>query len=132
MRSHVYRICEAQTWAQTQLDGQLPLSELDARDGFVHLSTAAQVAGTLRRFFAGREDLVVLTVAVDQLLLGGSLTFEPSGHAEPESERERELFPHFYGQVARAAIVSADILELDDHGDHRLPAALHQAIVDER
>jgi uncharacterized protein (DUF952 family) len=125
VRDHVYRICEAEVWAATRATGELPLSELDRKDGFVHLSSASQIAGTLARYFAGREDLVVLTIACDRLV-GGTLRFEPPGRAGAGSAEhaEGELFPHFYGRVCSAAIIAADELPLDEHGRHRLPAAL--------
>jgi uncharacterized protein (DUF952 family) len=66
----------------------------DARDGFIHLSTAAQLPGTLERHFRGREDLVLL--AVDAAALGEALRWEPS--------RGGDLFPHLYGALPRSAI----------------------------
>lgn len=122
MSDRVYRICEAQAWARAQAEGQLPWSALDRRDGYVHLSQAGQVAGTLGRYFAGREDLVLLTIACEGLV-AGALRFERPAQAGPES---RELFPHFYGRVPLAAILACDPLPVEE-GQHTLPAAIRQA-----
>jgi uncharacterized protein (DUF952 family) len=60
------------------------------RDGFIHLSTATQLAETLRRHFSGQSDLVL--VEVDPGDLGDALRWEPS--------RGGDLFPHLYGPLA--------------------------------
>jgi uncharacterized protein (DUF952 family) len=114
-----YRICAATDWATTTTTGQLPLSPADQRDGFVHMSTASQVAGTLKRFYAGREDLVLLSICVDRL---------GDGEVRYEAASNGELFPHFYGQIGIDAIIEATPLSLDEHGEHRLPAPLLEAI----
>ncbi len=62
-------------------------SALDRNDGFIHFSTADQLAETARRHFCGQEDLVVLTVQAERL--GAALIWEPS--------RDGHLFPHLYG-----------------------------------
>jgi uncharacterized protein (DUF952 family) len=112
----VYRICEATAWATAQATGELPWSELDRRDGYMHLSRAEQVAGTLARYFAGRDDLVLLSIACDRLP-AGSLRFEaPPGR--------QELYPHVYGRISLTAILEAEPLLLDEHGLHRSPAIL--------
>ena len=43
------------------------LSELDYKDGFVHLSTGAQVSGTLSRFFADVPSVVLLKLETDRV-----------------------------------------------------------------
>ena len=58
----------------------------DLRDGFVHLSAADQVTGTLEKHFAGRTDL--LLAAFDTQELGPALKWEAS--------RGGALFPHLY------------------------------------
>ena len=85
---------------------------LDARDGFIHLSSAAQVRDTAARHFAGRPDL--LLVAVDAASLGGALRWEPSRNGEP--------FPHLYGPLPRQAVRWVAGLPLDaDAGTHVFP-----------
>ena len=37
---------------------------IDLSDGFIHLSTAEQLAETLRRYFAGQPDLVLFSVCM--------------------------------------------------------------------
>jgi uncharacterized protein (DUF952 family) len=61
----------------------------DRRDGFIHFSTAEQLAATAAKHFRGQTDLVV--VAVDGTRLGEALKWEPS--------RGGALFPHLYAHL---------------------------------
>ena len=45
----------------------LPLSALDAQDGFIHLSTAAQTPDTAGRFFSTSEKLWLLKIPLKQI-----------------------------------------------------------------
>ncbi len=75
-------------------EGRFHGSAVDARDGFIHFSTAAQLAETAARHFAGATDLML--VAVDGDCLGPALRWEPS--------RGGALFPHLYGALPVAAV----------------------------
>ena len=61
-------------------------SEVDLKDGFIHLSYADQVAETAQRHFFGMPDLILC--AVDCVGLGSAL--------KNESSRHGQLFPHLY------------------------------------
>jgi uncharacterized protein (DUF952 family) len=67
----------------------------DRADGFLHFSTGPQLAETLRRHYAGQDDLML--VAVDTMLLGEALRWEyaPSRGTD---------FPHLYGPLPRPAV----------------------------
>lgn len=122
---HVYRISDLAEWDATRARGELAWSALDRRDGFVHLSSAHQVGPTLARYFAGREDLVLLTLACDRLV-EGSLRFEPPvGRALELGEQDPAgWFPHFYGRVGVEAIVASEPLACAPEGVHLLPPTL--------
>ena len=49
------------------LPATLPLSALDAQDGFIHLSTAEQTPATADRFFSTSEKLWVLKIPLKQI-----------------------------------------------------------------
>ena len=55
----VYKILRAQEWATFEREQVFAGSPDDVRDGFVHLSTADQVAGTAAKYFAGDAGAVV-------------------------------------------------------------------------
>lgn len=86
----VYKICRGAEWQAAIAAGRYDGSPDDVRDGFIHLSTAEQLEGTLARHFHGIDDLVV--IAFDAATLGTALRWEPS--------RGGALFPHLYGSLA--------------------------------
>ena len=90
----IYKICERTSWRLAEQTGTYRGSAADARDGFIHFSTAAQLAGTLAKHFAGHREL--LLVAIDAGALGEALKWEPS--------RGRELFPHLYAGLPLTAV----------------------------
>jgi uncharacterized protein (DUF952 family) len=107
----IYKICTAMEWREAERVGAYHGSEADQRDGFIHLSSAEQVAETAARHFAGQSDLVLL--AVEAAALGDRLRWEPS--------RGGALFPHLYGELPLQAVRRFDPLPLDPDGRHRLP-----------
>lgn len=75
-------------------------------EGFIHFSTARQVAGVANRFYRGRTGLVLLEVDTDRLT--SPLKWEPPAHpgGEPVARDESdERFPHLYGPLAVDAVV---------------------------
>lgn len=110
MTERIYKILAAAEWAHAQAAGVYEGSEHDRRDGFIHFSTAAQAAETAAKYFAGRTDLVLVTVDAAQL----ALMWEPS--------RGGALFPHLYGPLPIAAVVAVTALPLGADGRHDFPA----------
>lgn len=76
----VYKICPRSLWAEAEGAGRFEGSPVDHADGFIHFSTADQVAETAARHFSGMGDL--LLVAVEAEALGESLRYEPSRGGE--------------------------------------------------
>ena len=114
MAEPVYKICPEAALQEARRCGRFDGPADDRRDGFIHLSTGSQVAGTLAKYFAGQRDLVLL--AVDPVRLGERLRWEPS--------RGGELFPHLYGPLDLEHVNSVRPLTLQEDGSHRLPATL--------
>ncbi|TQS40791.1 DUF952 domain-containing protein [Cryptosporangium phraense] len=90
----VYKVLRADEWAAAQATERYEGSPDDLRDGFVHLSTATQLPGTLDRFFGGETGLWLL--AVDAETLGEQLRWEVNA--------DGESFPHYYGPLPMNAI----------------------------
>ena len=107
----IYKICDATAWREAERARRFCGAGVDLRDGFIHFSTAAQVAETAAKHFAGAADLVL--VAVDAGALGEALRWEPS--------RGGALFPHFYGPLPLAAVLWATPLPLAPDGRHIFP-----------
>jgi uncharacterized protein (DUF952 family) len=106
----IYKICEAAQWAQAERNGEFCGSAVDVADGYIHFSTAAQIAGTAAKHFAGMSDLVLVAVGAEEL--GSALKWETS--------RGGALFPHLYGPLPLAAVRSVHALPLDDDSRHVL------------
>ena len=86
----IYKICESAGVARGRSRRAFRGSDVDLRDGFIHFSTAAQVAETAAKHFAGQSGLML--VAVDADALGPALKWERS--------RGDDLFPHLYARAA--------------------------------
>jgi uncharacterized protein (DUF952 family) len=60
--TYIYKIVPASAAPPSPLPDALPVSELDSSDGFIHLSTALQVPGTLKRFFSDKDSVYILRI----------------------------------------------------------------------
>lgn len=105
-----YKILTADQWAALNA-GRFTGAPLDRSDGFVHLSTAAQLAGTLDRYFAGQGGLII--AAVDLAALGPAVRWEPS--------RQGPLFPHLYAPLTLDVITGWCPVERTAGAELRLP-----------
>ena len=104
--SLVYKILPRAAWEAAQAAGVYRGSALDLRDGYIHLSSPAQVGETARRHFAGQEDLLVLAIEAGRL--GPALRWEAS--------RGGDLFPHLYGDLDPRMAASVTPAPLDADG----------------
>ncbi|MFN7178427.1 DUF952 domain-containing protein [Hyphomonas sp.] len=88
----IYKLLTESDWNAAAVSGQTA-SAIDLSDGYVHLSTSAQVKETARRYFSGEARVKLLRFDPDTL---GDIRWEPS--------RGGDLFPHLYGalMIARA------------------------------
>ncbi len=111
MSSFVYKIVPQALWREAEAAGVFAGAPVDAADGFIHFSTAAQVKETAAKHFAGQRDLLI--AAIDAGALGPALRYEPS--------RGGALFPHLYGPLPLAAVAWVRPLPLDAGGGHVFP-----------
>ena len=109
--AHVYKICSVALWQEAERSGAFRGSDDDRRDGFIHFSTAAQVAETAAKHFSGQQDLLLIRVNADNL--GERLKWEPS--------RGEALFPHLYGELELTAVMQVDALPLGAGNRHVFP-----------
>lgn len=115
MAQTIYKILPQELWQEALKKGRFDGAAIDLADGFIHLSTAAQVVETARLHFAGQEGL--LLIAVDVESLGSGLRFEPS--------RGGDLFPHLYASLTLDAVVWERPLPWDAaEGRHVFPHEL--------
>jgi uncharacterized protein (DUF952 family) len=110
--SRVYKIVTRQAWQAAEATGAFDGAAIDVKDGYIHLSTAAQAVDTARLHFQGQTDLIL--VGFDAEALGSKLIWEPS--------RGGQMFPHLYGTLPTALSVTIDDLPLDAEGAPVAPA----------
>ena len=110
MNNIAYKILTATQFAELQA-GSFNGAPADIADGYIHLSTAAQLAETLTKHFAGQTGLVI--AAVDLAVLGEKIRWEIS--------RGNALFPHLYGRLEATHIIAARPLAWQPDGQVVLP-----------
>jgi len=109
-----YKVLTADQLAVLEHAGNFAGAPVDLADGYIHLSTADQLAETIDRHFAGQSDLQI--VAVDLEPLGDAVKWEES--------RGGALFPHIYGTPLTLDVVLAyGPLEYESDGSIKLPVA---------
>lgn len=97
----LYHLALAGAWDDAQAPGVYERSTIErslAEEGFIHCSFADQVQRTADRYYRGRDDVVLLRI--DPELLGAEVRVEAAASTG-------EGFPHVYGPVPVAAVVSA-------------------------
>jgi len=86
-------------------------SKEDGIDGFMHFSTAKQIAGSAAKHRSGETNLFLLEV--DSRLLNNSLKWEPN--------REGDFFPHFFAPLKKEYVTRILELPINSKGIHIFP-----------
>lgn len=110
----VYKLVPRAAWHEAERLGRFTGSPVDAADGFIHLSTGAQVADTAARHFGGVADLLLVAVSTSDV--ASTLRWEPS--------RGGALFPHVYGDLPLSAVRAVTPVPLGADGRHLFPDSL--------
>ena len=106
MTRMIYHMCPADTWQEAARTGAYRGTADDLRDGFIHFSTAEQIAESARRHRAAQDRLVL--IAVESTRLSERLKWETSrgGALFPEAPGSfRQLAIHVIG---KAFVIGAD------------------------
>ncbi|MGV1683288.1 DUF952 domain-containing protein [Sphingopyxis sp. NJF-3] len=90
-----FKILTAQQWADFERERVFRGAPVDVADGYIHLSTAEQLEGTLEKHFAGQSDLRIVEVDLAQL----------EKMVRWEEARDGALFPHLYGELPMHVVV---------------------------
>jgi uncharacterized protein (DUF952 family) len=93
--THVFHIAENDAWA-SRSDTYTPIS-FD-NEGFIHCSTGVQLDRVAAEFYAGRDDLTLLTITAAGV--GSILVYEDLYEAN-------EPYPHVYGPIPLDAVAEA-------------------------
>jgi uncharacterized protein (DUF952 family) len=97
----IYHFCARSEWAAAQTAGEYTADTL-ATQGFIHCSTRAQAHIPANALAHGRTDLVLLSI--DDSRLPKPAVWEAGDPPDPGGM----LFPHVYGPIPVAAVVSVD------------------------
>jgi len=106
----VFKILRRPEWEAFHEDGKTTGAPVDLKDGFIHFSTAGQLADTLALHFSGEDGLLILAAAAETL--GDALRWDPS--------RGGDLFPHLYRELSLKDVLWARPCSLGP-GGHILP-----------
>lgn len=108
----IYKIAPLALWQAAEAADRFDGAPVDHADGFIHFSTAAQVAETASRHFAGQHDLVLVAIRAAAL--------DPAA-LRWERSRGGALFPHLYGPLGLDAVEWVRPLPLGVDGRHVFP-----------
>jgi uncharacterized protein (DUF952 family) len=109
--TRIYKILTGPEWDAFNSIGQTHGSQDDIGDGFIHLSAAEQLQGTLQKHFAIHERVWLLEL--DGQNLTPMLRWEPS--------RSGALYPHLYGVLELRHIAASFQLTRAPDGAWRSP-----------
>ena len=114
MEPRIYTLIRGEDWRAAERAGRYTGSADDARDGFLHFSTAAQVRESAAKHHRGEPELWL--VEADAARLGAALKWEAAAGGKRPG-----LFPHLYGPLPLSAVLSATRLPLRADGAHDFP-----------
>ncbi|BCI70038.1 hypothetical protein SUS17_1160 [Sphingomonas sp. S17] len=106
-----YKVLTAEQMAALEQEGVFTGAPVDIADGYIHLSTAAQLTETVDKHFANQTDLHI--AAVDLEAMGEAVKWEES--------RGGQLFPHLYAPLPLTAVVAYSPMKRDEDGTVKLP-----------
>ena len=109
----IYKILRQNEWMDLKSRGSTSGAPIDIQDGYIHFSTASQVAETTEKYFKGLDNLFI--AAVDDSKIGNGLIWEAA--------RNNQLFPHLYRNLKLTEIIWCKALKLRN-GKHILPSQL--------
>jgi len=109
--TYIYKLVPPDAAPPAPLPDALPVSTLDRDSGFVHLSTAHQVARTLKRFFADVPRMYVLRLPYAPI--AAQIRWEDPQGTAPGPRGGEGIFPHLYNgfRVGQAEVESVETLE---------------------
>ena len=104
-KGFIYHLVPPAVWEKALLEGRYKPASL-ASEGFIHLSTEAQLFESARIHLSGFEELVVLRVVVRHL----------RDELKWEEGRDGELFPHLYGELPFESVDDTLVLVRQEDG----------------
>ena len=98
MTQFLYKIVTRADWLTAKQTGLIPLSTIDEKDGFIHLSTADQYVASANLYFSAQDQPMVIELNGAQL--NGELRWE-------WSDQRQSDFPHLYAKMLPLSAANA-------------------------
>jgi glutathione S-transferase len=113
---HIYHVALAEEWNTALALGDAYRRSTRGKSldeqGYIHCSFRSQVETIANLIYAGRTDVVLLTIDTSRLSVELRVENLDGG---------TNLFPHIYGPLPRDAVVRVDRLRADPDGRFRVP-----------
>jgi len=97
--NNVYKVLRVNEWEDASRTGVI-VTELDVEDGFIHLSTAVQLAATLSLYFEASEQVFLLELNMEKIDKDKIIFEEPY----PNNGIRKSAFPHLYSELTTKQI----------------------------
>ena len=110
---HIYKIIGNDELEKAKLSGEYLGSSKDIQDGYIHFSGQDQVASTLKKYYSGIENLILLKVETLKL-----------DHLVWEQASDGNMFPHLYSKLDLSNVVEEIEISRNENGNHKLPKKL--------
>ncbi|TDL27723.1 hypothetical protein BD410DRAFT_760858 [Rickenella mellea] len=103
-------------------DWPFPQTEVDAKDGFVHMSTAAQLEGTLNRFFGTDQTVQLLKIDYARLSAFKIVKWEKAS--------DGQLFPHLYATLDGEYVRDLNVVPKESGWGHAVKLLVEQGWIE--
>ena len=101
---NVYKILSIEEWDKAQKSGFIN-TNLDIKDGFIHFSTASQLATSLELYFSNHQEVILLLPNMKKIK--ANLKYEST---KPDSKRNG-FFAHLYSDLATEDILKSWLIK---------------------
>ena len=113
----IHHLALAADWRDAQTAGEYRVSTIGRTvddEGFIHASSAEQVAGTFERYYTGHPDVLLLTIETHRLT--SPWRFDPVGDT---------TYPHIYGPLNLDAVTDVRPYHPPPLASHQFPLGSH-------
>ena len=107
----VYKICNKSEWLIAKKSKKFTGTKKDKEEGFIHFSDQKQVQGTLKKYYFGQKDLILLKIETLKL---DNLVWEQAS--------DGNMFPHLYSSFDISSVCNEHDITLNKDGTHILPS----------
>ncbi|WP_409433053.1 DUF952 domain-containing protein [Litorimonas sp. RW-G-Af-16] len=111
--NYIYKVLRMDEWMSLREVGEFYGSDDDRRDGYIHLSTRKQLAGTLEKYYTQGDMIILAEVDATDAEFLSDLKWEVA--------RDGSEFPHLYSELSIGDVLRFWELTPDAQGRYELP-----------